>query len=223
MSKIKLILIIAIGVVVGLIIGFGIGQVRLGNQDKMYQSKLKEVNQRFSQVQRKLSEERTTQSAMDDEKRAAQDQVEKLNKEKEQMILENKGLKSKADTLATIEKKVASLESNNKQLSERLAKAEGERNNLEQKQRQTSQALQDREKELKNMNQKYDQCAESNARLYTIASEVIQRFEGKSTVDKMLEKEPFTKIKKVELERAAQEYRDKIDQQKIDPKKSRSK
>ncbi len=99
---------------------------------------------------------------------------------------------------------------------------EADRTALDQKQRQTFQTLQEREKELKQLTadsqRKYDQCAEHNARLYMIADELIHKYENKGVVSSLLEKEPFTQIKKVELEKLVQDYKDKIDQQKLKTK-----
>jgi chromosome segregation ATPase len=213
--NLKMAIFIAVAVLMGFAIGFGWGNVRLQNQEKVYQAKMKEISRRLSQAQLKHSQDTAQQTALEEEKRDALTIVEKLQSE-------NEGLKSKA----------GSLDAKNGQLTDRLAKVEAERNSLDQKQKQTSQTLQEREKEikqfvetrqrlqneLKRVNQRYDQCAENNAKMYVVANEVLQRYEGKGLKDKLLEKEPFTQIRKVELEKLVQDYRDKINAQKIHSK-----
>jgi hypothetical protein len=113
------------------------------------------------------------------------------------------------------ETKAALLESKNGQLAERLARIEADRRALEQKQRETFQTLQEREKELRSAGQRYDRCAEQNARLCTMADELISRYQSKGVMATLLEKEPFTRIKKVELEKLARDYKEKIDQLKL--------
>ena len=225
-----------LGLVVGLSLGLIYGHMQLAGEEKAHQTKLKEMSQRVSQAQRKFAEERNLQTSLEDEKQAVQSQLDALQKEKDRAILENKQLKGKVDLLdavnaraASLDKKVASLETRassldekNTQLSDRLAKVEGERTGLDQRQKQTFQTLQEREKELKQLTvdsqRKYDQCADHNARLYVIAQELIRKYESKGVVGSLLEKEPITQIKKVELEKLKQDYKDKIDQQKLQTK-----
>ena len=157
------------------------------------------MNQRLSQAQRKFVEERTLQTSLEDEKQAVQSQLDALQKEKDRLLAENKQLKSKADTLERIrhlrcEKKAASLETRAASLDAKNSAAlrashQGRRRIVLPSigsQKQTFQTLQEREKELKQLTvdsrRKYDQCAEHNARLYTIAEELIRKYESKGVV-----------------------------------------
>jgi chromosome segregation ATPase len=218
-TKLKRGLIILAGVVAGLIIGFVYGQVRLQSQEKMYLTKIKDVNQRLTQSQRKITQETSLQSALEEEKQQALAEAEKLVKEKGRLSTEGKSLKTKADALETkadsLEKKITSLESTNKHQNERLEKIEAERDGLDKKQKQTAVTLQDKERELAQLDGKYNQCAENNVRLYTIGDELIEKYKKKSLMGTLIEKEPFTQIKKVELENLAQEYKVKMDQQRM--------
>ena len=229
----KKMLIGALGLVVGLSAGLIYGHIQLDNEQKVYQGKLKEMSQRLSQTQRKFVEERTLQESLEDDKQTVQSRLDALQKEKEHLIAENKQLKAKADALetqaASLDKKAASLEARatsldtkNGQLSERLTKVEADGAALDRKQKQTFQTLQEREKELKQLtadsHRQYDQCAGHNARLYTIAEELISRYENKGVVKTILTKEPFIQIEKVELEKIVQDYKDKVNEQKLGPK-----
>ena len=68
-------------------------------------------------------------------------------------------------------------------------------------------ALQD---EINDANQLIKQCASNNESLGRIAEELIGKYKDKKLFDVILQKEPVTQIKRVELERLDQEYRDKI-------------
>jgi chromosome segregation ATPase len=219
----------ALGIVVGLLLGLAYGHMELSGEQRAHQAKLREMSQRLSSAQRRYVEERTLHTTLEDEQQAVQTQLDTLQKEKERLLSENRQLESRAAALevkaSSLDKKVISLEARaassdtkNGQLSERLAKGEADRAALDQRQRQTFQTLQDREKELKQASRKYDECAEHNARLYTIADDLIRKYESKGVVATLLTKEPFTQIKRVELEKLVQDYKDKIDQQKIGPK-----
>lgn len=211
-AKLKIFIVIALGIAVGFAVGFGWGHMRLQSEQKTCAAKIKDLNRRLSQAQSRYSQDIAQQTVLEDEKRAALEEVEKLRTEK-------KVLKSKTD----------SLDAKSGQLNERLIKVEAERNSLDKKEKQGLQTIQERDREikqlveirqrlqneLKRVNQTYDRCAENNAGMYAVASEVLHRYEGKGFKDRVLEKEPFTQIKKVELERLVQEYRDKIDSQKL--------
>ena len=225
-SRLRRVLPVVAGIIAGLALGLGYGQIQAKSLQKGHQIKIKEINQRLSQTQRKVSEEKALQASLEQEKQGVQEEVAKLTKEKGQYIVQRDELKAKAGSLeaktasseaktaslekrnsvmeaaaasleakvAALEKKGASLEAKNGQLTERIAKVEAERNTT---------------------NQKYDQCAVNNARLYVIAEELIERYENRGFVSGLLEKEPLTQIKRVELERLVQDYKDKIDQQKV--------
>lgn len=222
----KKILLCVLCVALGLSLGFAYGQMRLNGLQKIHQAKLKEINQRLSLVQRKYAEERALQSSLEDDKQTTRNELDALKKEKETLASRNRELVSRAESAetraASLDKKVASLEaratsldSKNAQLSERLTKAEADRGALDKQQQQTFYTLQQREKEVADFHKRYEQCAEHNASLYSIADDLVRQYEGKGLVKTLLAKEPFTQIKKVEIERLVQDYRDKIDQQKL--------
>lgn len=219
MFKEKKNLFIIAAVIAGFLVGIGYGQVRLQSQKSMYSAKLKDLNQRLTQTQRTISKDLTLQNALEEEKQQALAETEKLAKEKATLSAQGKALKEKADLLeaskVSLERKTASLELENRQHRESLTKAETDRENQEKKLKQTTQTLSEREKELGRLQAKYNQCAEHNARLYFIGEELIDRYRKKGVMGSILEKEPFTQIKKVELENLVQEYKDQIDRQAI--------
>lgn len=56
---------------------------------------------------------------------------------------------------------------------------------------------------------------DKNLKLYQIGRELMTRFEQKSCAEILAQKEPFTGLKRVETENLLEEYRDKLDEQKI--------
>jgi chromosome segregation ATPase len=226
----KRLLLCLAGLVAGLAVGLGYGHMQLQSQQKVHQAKLKQITQRLAQAERKYSQGLAEQQAgLENEKQQGQAEVEKLQKEQSGLALENKALKSRVDALtgeaasieqkrARSEAKAASQESTNGQLSGLLAKTEADRKALEQKQQQTFQTLQEREKELKELSGRYDRCAENNVRLYGIGEELIGQYQDKGFLRTLIQKEPFTQIKKVELEKLVRDYRDKIDKEKVQSK-----
>ncbi|HVN94934.1 MAG TPA: hypothetical protein VMT62_00745 [Syntrophorhabdaceae bacterium] len=225
-TEVKRIAYIAIAGIAGLGIGLGCGFLQVASHDRTSQAKIKEMNQRLTQTQKKYQQEMTLKDATEDEKQQAQAQLETLTKDKARLELGNKDLKAKVEALAlqidASDKKrltlQTSLDAEKKQAAERMAKAEAERDASEKRQKQTFQTLQERERDLKQKSQKYDQCADNNARLYVISAELLNRYANKGVVTTLFEKEPFTKIKRVALEELVQDYKDRIDEQKLKSK-----
>jgi chromosome segregation ATPase len=214
------------GIILGLILGLIIGHMQTKAVSKADQAKLKEMNQRLAQVQRRYTQGVSEQNTCEEEKQSVISESEKLKQERDKLASETKTLKTKTETLAlslsVLDKKktasdnrIVALESKNSQLTERLTKTETDRNTLDRTQKQAFASLQEREKELKNLLQRYDRCAENNARLCLIGDELITRYRNRSFMKTVLEKEPFTQIKKVEIEKMARDYKDKIDKERI--------
>ncbi len=218
------------GIIVGLVLGLAYGHLQIESQQKASQIKMKQMNQRMAQAERKHEHDLADQqSSFEDERRQVQDAGEKLQKEKDDLAAENKELKARVEVLtvqsATVEQKRAQAEtkaaaqkSKNQELTALLAKTETEKKDLAQKQHQTLKALQEREKDLKALNGSYDRCAENNVRLYDIGQELVKQYQNKGLMRTIVQNEPFTQVKKVELEKLVQEYLDRIDKQKLEPK-----
>jgi chromosome segregation ATPase len=58
-------------------------------------------------------------------------------------------------------------------------------------------------------------CESKNMALYGLGRNLMERFENKSCGEILVQGDPFTGIKKVETENLLEEYRDKLDDQKI--------
>jgi chromosome segregation ATPase len=60
-------------------------------------------------------------------------------------------------------------------------------------------------------------CETKNAELYKVGSEILDRLENVSIGDVMIQREPFTGIKRVELQNLIQDEQDKLLDQKVAP------
>ena len=58
-------------------------------------------------------------------------------------------------------------------------------------------------------------CERKNVALYAIGRSLMDRFEHKTCGESLAEREPFAGLKKVETENLLEEYRDKLDDQKL--------
>ena len=73
------------------------------------------------------------------------------------------------------------------------------------------------EEEAAERGRRIEQCSVKNAKLHELNSELLQRYANKGVVDAMVRREPFTGIKKVQLENLIQDLQDKIDAQRVSP------
>ena len=69
--------------------------------------------------------------------------------------------------------------------------------------------------DLKNANQKIDRVVSHNAKLAELSQELLVKFDKKGIFSELLEKEPLTQEKRVDLEKMIQEYLDRIDKDTI--------
>ncbi len=58
-------------------------------------------------------------------------------------------------------------------------------------------------------------CEQKNAQLYSLGNELLDRYKNKGVWDAMKDDEPFTRIHRVNLEKLAQDYHDKLLDQKV--------
>ena len=77
---------------------------------------------------------------------------------------------------------------------------------------------QERTKLTTNLNQKekvLEVCSAKNTKLYAFGLELVKFYDKPSTFQSLLRSEPFTQLKRVELENILQDYNDKIDEQQV--------
>jgi chromosome segregation ATPase len=65
-------------------------------------------------------------------------------------------------------------------------------------------------------------CEAKNLRLYEYSVDLLGRYEGKGILEVIRQKEPLTGLKAVEIENLLEEYRDKLDDQKIESGRPRA-
>lgn len=99
-SSLKTVLVGALGVVAGLVLGLAYGHVQTQSVQKADQARIKGINQRLSQVQRRYAQEVSDRTACEDENRTGQAEFEKLRKEEEHLAAGNKTLKAEAEARA---------------------------------------------------------------------------------------------------------------------------
>jgi len=222
--QLQKIIIPIVAIVIGLMIGLGIGQLQMKKEQKISQDRMKEASKKIAFIQKKMEEEKTEATASVEQK--CQSDLDKLQNEKKALSGQLVKLKEQARNLeAKIEAKI-------KEADELTAKNKNELQDAGKKYDQVAQHNKDLERDLKKVKGEKDalqaqlkktiqnlkSCEASNANLCIIGEELVKAYKNKGVKDAILEKEPLTQIKKVELEQLAQKYKEEIEQQKIKKK-----
>jgi chromosome segregation ATPase len=97
----------------------------------------------------------------------------------------------------------------------KLKESDGNRKDLEEELKKIIGEKQTIETELKRASQNLGKCEADNAELCIIAEELVIKYKEKGLGSVLMGKEPLTQIKRVELEKLAQQYREEIEQRKI--------
>ncbi|MGZ3237796.1 MAG: hypothetical protein ACXU8A_10525, partial [Burkholderiaceae bacterium] len=173
----------------------------------------KEQAKRLQQMQRQLEQEKSQKSQIEQEKTVLDGQL-KDAKGKLSKIQHNadaatkrsaelaKELETAAATKAELEAKIAESEKKLAETTEVLRKAEVANHQLEASLAQRSQTL--------------SACEAKNDGMYKYSMEILGKYESKTCSASLLQKEPFTQLKQVEIENYVENSRDKLDQQKFD-------
>lgn len=125
-------------------------------------------------------------------------ELEKLRKEKSEL----EALKLRTE--ATLTETRTTLESTRKTLAE----AQRDLKSNEAQRKDLSRSLTQRDQWIA-------VCSEKNTRLHEFGLQLVRIYDKPSTYEAVMRTEPFFQIKRVELENILQDYRDKLDEQKV--------
>jgi chromosome segregation ATPase len=181
----------------------------------------------------KASREREALRRVQQQLAQAQGQIAALEQEKAKLTedLEKSQAASKAaeGQSASLQREVKAGKQQQSSQANELAQVKSElsttaqqladtRKNLDEATRSLNQATSDKTnlEAIKSRNEReISSCESKNLALYELGRTLMERFEKKSCGEILAQSDPFTGIKKVETENLLEEYRDKLDDQKI--------
>ncbi len=174
------------------------------DQTKRLQQQLRKAEQEKTQLVQQKTEiegqlKDTQEKAADAERRAeaAANRSSRLNKELGAIKAEKEALASASKAeLAALAAKLAEME-------RKLAEQRLEKQSLDAALARQKTAL--------------SVCMERNAALHKLGNEVLAKYEQKGCLTSLLEAEPFTQLQRVKLENLMEEYRDKLDENRVGP------
>jgi len=121
-----------------------------------------------------------------------------------------------------MEAKLEAVQTENNALKARLADTEKQladsvalQQATAQKLAQTESARKKTEGDLSGTVRDLQSCQTHNASLYSLGREMMQKYRDKSCQDALTQAEPFTGLKKVEVENLLETWRDQLDRERL--------
>ena len=176
-------------------------------------------NAQLVQQLQQLASERT---AMQAEQAKMKKELEDLRKERDTLKAGQAaaGQRSRAEADAAVARSTRDREATEKELSQVKQRTQ----ELIDKFKETAQALREVETDratakqaLVRQGQELDACVANNQALYKLNDEVLTRFDQQGVWSRVAQAEPFTRLKRVQLENLIDGYRTRADDQKFTP------
>lgn len=242
MIRLQKFLIPVVALVVGLGIGLGVGHLQVQKEQRVSQEKIKEAGRKVAYIQNRAVEQKNEAISYAEQKCQGDldilaDEKQVLGGQLEKAKAQNRTVEEKlkeADKLATrLKKELQEVELKYTQADRHGQELEREREKMTAEKAAAAEMIQKlenagriakaenekrekaREAELQKTSRNLGVCETNNASLSIIAEELVHAYRNKGVSSAILEKEPLTQIRKVELEKLTQNYRQQIEQQKI--------
>ena len=176
----------------------------------------KEALRRMQMQVKQVEDEK---AAIEQDKALLSKQLDTLQKKSGELI----SAAARANQRKTkLEKEIQTLQQDQSKAVERVAQLNKELGESQLALRDTRQNLQQEtnlkqrlEQSLSTGNKNLEICETKNQKLYQYHVELINRAQNRGSLDVLLEAEPVLGFKRVEIENLLEEYRDKVDAQKI--------
>lgn len=118
---------------------------------------------------------------------------------------------AEARRVASLNREILALRSARDEAAARLAEMEAELRRTQETQRAAEADGKRLQFSLNTEKQRHFDCAEQGKVLRKVGAEVLALYESKSCLDSTLQREPFTGLKRVEIENAVEDLRDRLD------------
>jgi chromosome segregation ATPase len=176
------------------------------------------ANAQLMQQMQQLASERTTLQAENDKLKG---ELANVTKDRDALKTAQQGLSRRAtDAAAALARDSAQRQASDQELTQLKAKMQ----ELIAKFRETIQKLREAESDdsatkqsLTARERELSVCAERNVALYNLDEEVLSRWEKEGVWTRIADKEPFTRIKRTQLENLIDDYRTRAGEQRVAP------
>lgn len=176
-----------------------------------------------ARVMQQLQQVSSERAALQAENAKLKEQLEQMKKDLQKASSGKTALENRARVL---EANAGRGEAASKQSEEQLERTRGQMQELITKFRETAQTLRDVETERSTVQgqlglkeRELKTCVDRNAGLYNLDAEVLDRMENRGFWSSLSSSEPFTKIKRVELENLIEDYKYRADELRLEQQK----
>ena len=180
-----------------------------------------------AKLQAALTQEKAQNTALMHTKQSLEGAIRGMQTKIDEVQAEKQALEEKLSGLDT---ETAKFEAKIEKLYERIKAIKASRDEVierykekvaiirenEQKIAELSENLQRTDFELKRTHRSLSNCKENNERLCLITEELVEKYKNKGMLGSIMEAEPFTQLRKVEVEKLIQEYTAKIDKERVE-------
>ncbi len=223
------VVLVLVCVAVGLSAGIGYGQYRLKNERGEHEQAIKELKRKMALVQQSVIEERNRIVSLEGQNRTLHAESVKLREERTSFEAEAKDFDGKLRLAEARIKELTEAQSSGKAALAAIEKkcTEAAQARVDQVVKRCEAAVEQIkgqkglvESALKGTKEALDRCVGNNKALCALARDILDKYENRGVFSRVMENEPFTQIKRVELEKFVQEYGAKIDEKEVKTDKS---
>lgn len=157
---------------------------------------------RLQQMQRQLEREKTQ---LAEQKAAAESELGEVRKK----------VDGESRRAAALSRDAAALRAARDATAAKLAETEAELRKTQEAQRAAEAEGKRLQAALAAEKQQLQVCTERGQELRKVSNQVLDLYEKKSCLDSSLQREPFTGLKRVEIENAVEDMREKLDSQRV--------
>jgi chromosome segregation ATPase len=177
----------------------------------------KRERQALRRMQQQLTEIQQQKSAVDQEKTVLEDALKKTQKETQKEIdIHKRSTASAAAKAHQLEKVIEAANNEKAELRARLDEAEKKNQAVSAQRDELEQDLKKTVSVLAKENEQRKLCEANNAELHRIGIELVDWYTRKGAFNAILEAEPFTRMKSVEMENLLENYREKLEGQRLE-------
>ena len=178
-------------------------------------------NAQLLQQMQQMASERTSVQA---ENEKMKKELDDLRKERDQLKKKGAGADAANARLRAGEAELARANQKRESTEQELTQTKAKMNDLIAKFRETLATMRDVETEnasnkqsLSTRERELHVCVDRNVALYKLNDEILTHFEHQGAWSRVAQAEPFTKIKRVQLENLIDEYKGRADDQRAPP------
>lgn len=182
------------------------------SRERQMLRRLQQQVQQTDQARMQAEQERATALA---DKESAERELEKLKDRTRQLAGERSARNRAEQDLKAAKTEVEALKTRLAETEAKLADSQSQQRATAQTLAQTESAKKRTEGELAGKAQDLQVCRTHNGRLYGLGREMMQKYRDKSCQDALAQAEPFTGLKKVEVENLLETWRDQLDREKL--------